>query len=118
VTPLRWFSPSSSDSALGRWSDRPARRRDAAIAAVAAAGKSSQVAVISGEYGPAWVTAACPDMKVVTSKGDATIAIPVTSCFAAPLGQMIAAVGAHYNANADVVSIQSDGLGARRDDDG
>jgi hypothetical protein len=89
------------------------KSEDAAIAAAAAAGKSSQVAVISGEYEPAWVTAACPDMKVVTSKGEATIAIPVTSCFAALLGEMIAAVGAHYNTNADVVSIQSDGLGVQ-----
>jgi hypothetical protein len=89
------------------------KSEDAAIAAAAAAGKSSQVAVISGEYEPVWVTAACPDMKVVTNKGDATIAIPVTPCFAALLGQMIAAVGAHYKANADVVSIQSDGLGVQ-----
>jgi Beta-galactosidase len=89
------------------------KTEDAAIAAAAAAGKSSQVAVISGEYEPAWVTAACPDMKVGTNNGDVSIAIPVTSCFAALLGQMIAAVGAHYNSNADVVSIQSDGLGVQ-----
>ena len=89
------------------------KSEDAAIAAAAEKGKSSQIAVISGEYEPAWVTAACPDMNVVTSTGDATIAIPVTSCFAALLGQMIAVVGAHYNANADVVSIQSDGLGVQ-----
>jgi hypothetical protein len=86
---------------------------DAAIAAAAAKGKSSQIAIISGEYEPAWVTAACPQMTVGTNKGDATIAIPVTSCFAALLGQMIAAVGAHYNANKNVVSIQSDGLGVQ-----
>jgi Beta-galactosidase len=89
------------------------KSEDAAIAAAAAAGKSSQVAVISGEDEPAWVTAACPDMNVVTNNGDFSIAIPVTSCFAALLGQMIAAVGAHYSANADVVSIQSDGLGSQ-----
>jgi hypothetical protein len=89
------------------------KSEDAAISAAAAAGKSSQVAVISGEYEPAWVTAACPDMKVVTSNGDALIAVPVTSCFAALLGEMIAAVGAHYNKNLDVVSIQSDGLGVQ-----
>jgi hypothetical protein len=89
------------------------RSEDAAIAAAAAEGKASQVAIISGEYEPAWVTAACPHMTVGTNKGNATIAIPVTPCFAALLGEMIAAVGAHYNANRDVVSIQADGLGVQ-----
>jgi hypothetical protein len=89
------------------------KTEDAAIAAAAAEGKSSQVAVIPGAFDPSWVVSACPDITVVShvTRTSEKIANPATACFQNLLAPMIAAFGKHYNHNPDVVSIQATGLG-------